>query len=99
VIPTPDLSSAVTALETLRGRVDDQKIEAIKSAMQALQAALAKSDWAAAQQAGLALQAAWKPVMGELIPHEAVADPQGFVERHRATVEAASETSGPEIVT
>ena len=98
MIPAPDLSSAMAALETLRGRVDDQKIEGIKSAMEALQGAIAKSDWTAAQQAGLALQAAWKPVMGDLVPHEALADPQGFVDRHRAAVEAG-ETSGPEIVT
>jgi hypothetical protein len=99
VIPTPDLSSAVAAIEALRGRVDDDKLEGIKGAMQALQGALATGDWTAAQQAGLALQAAWKPVMGDLAPHEALADPQGFVDRHRAAVVEASETSGPEIVT
>jgi hypothetical protein len=97
VIPTPDLSSAMAALENLRGQVDDESLEAIKGSMQEMQRALAAHDWTAAQKAGLALQAAWKPVMGDLVPHEALADPQGFVERHRAAV--VSETSGPEIVT
>jgi hypothetical protein len=86
VIPTPDLSSAAGALENLRGTVDDESLDSLKGSMQEMQRALAAGDWKAAQDAGLALQEGWKRVGGEL-HHEVLADPAGFVERHRAAQE------------
>jgi hypothetical protein len=83
VIPTPDLSSVLAALENMRGRVDDQTLDSLKTSMAEIQRAIGAGDWKAAQAAGLALQEEWKRV-GEELHHEVLSDPAGFVDRHRS---------------
>jgi hypothetical protein len=90
-VTTPDLSQAIQAIEGLRGRFDDRKVDHLRDAMQAMQASLATHDWQGAMAAGKQLQAAGQDISGEF-EHAALLDPHGFIQQHREAVEGGSAT-------